>query len=131
MTRSPLPGDPLLIVITARTSPQRSRTDCLVYRSPRAAPSRVRTSPGAIPPSRGGWRARAGQASVWWGRAIVSVEVGTMSRVEFDVESSAAPERVIAGLTDFTPRRPELWPGLNAAMYRVYEVGDTWAEVQE
>ena len=54
-----------------------------------------------------------------------------MPRVEIDVESRASPERVIAGLTDFTERRPELWPGLNAKKYRVYEVGDTWAEVQE
>jgi hypothetical protein len=54
-----------------------------------------------------------------------------MPRVEIDVESSASPERVIAGLTNFTERRPELWPGLNAKKYRVYGVGDTWAEVQE
>ncbi len=54
-----------------------------------------------------------------------------MAQVEIDVESSASPERVIAGLTDFTERRPELWPGLNPRKYRVYEVGDTWADVQE
>jgi hypothetical protein len=52
-------------------------------------------------------------------------------RVEIDIESSASPDRVIAGLTDFTARRPELWPGLNPEKYRVYEVGETWAEVQE
>ena len=54
-----------------------------------------------------------------------------MPRIEVDVESSASPERVIAGLTNFTERRPELWPGLNPKKYRVYEVGDTWADVQE
>jgi hypothetical protein len=54
-----------------------------------------------------------------------------MPRVEIDVESSASPERVIAGLTDFTERRPDLWPGLNPKKYRVYEVGGTWADVQE
>lgn len=54
-----------------------------------------------------------------------------MPRIEIDVESSASPERVIAGLTNFTERRPELWPGLNPQKYRVYEVGDTWADVQE
>jgi hypothetical protein len=54
-----------------------------------------------------------------------------MPRVEIDVESSASPERVIAGLTNFTERRPELWPGLNPKKYRVYEVGATWADVQE
>jgi hypothetical protein len=52
-------------------------------------------------------------------------------RVEIELESRAPPERVIAGLTDFTERRPELWPGLNARMYRVYEVGDMWADVRE
>ena len=54
-----------------------------------------------------------------------------MAHVEFDLESSASPERVIAGLTNFTAGRPELWPGLNPGKYRVYEVGDTWADVQE
>jgi hypothetical protein len=54
-----------------------------------------------------------------------------MPRIEIDVESSASPQRVIAGLTNFTERRPELWPGLNPEKYRVYEVGDTWADVQE
>lgn len=54
-----------------------------------------------------------------------------MARVEFDSASTATPEQVIAGLTDFTSARPDLWPGLNAKMYRVYEVGDTWADVQE
>lgn len=54
-----------------------------------------------------------------------------MPRVVLDVESSAPPERLIAALTDFTDRRPELWPGLNPKMYRVYERGDTWADVQE
>ena len=45
--------------------------------------------------------------------------------------STAPPETVIAGLIDFTERRPEIWPGLNPKMYRVCEVGDTWADVQE
>jgi hypothetical protein len=54
-----------------------------------------------------------------------------MPTVEIDIESSASPERVIAGLTNFTERRPELWPGLNPKKYRVYVVGDTWADVQE
>ena len=54
-----------------------------------------------------------------------------MPRIEIDIESSASPERIIAGLTNFTERRPELWPGLNPKKYRVYEVGDTWADVQE
>jgi hypothetical protein len=54
-----------------------------------------------------------------------------MARIEIDIESSASSERVIAGLTDFTERRPELWPGLSRKKYRVFEGGDTWADVQE
>jgi hypothetical protein len=54
-----------------------------------------------------------------------------MARIELNVESSASPEQVIDGLTDFSDRRPDLWPGLNPKMYRVYEVGDTWADVRE
>ena len=54
-----------------------------------------------------------------------------MPRLEFDVETSVPPERVIAALTDFSDRRPELWPGLNPSWYRVYSVGDTTADVRE
>jgi hypothetical protein len=52
-------------------------------------------------------------------------------RVEFDMETEVSPERVIAGLTDFSERRPEIWPGLNPDMYRVYEVGESSAVVRE
>ena len=54
-----------------------------------------------------------------------------MPRFEFDLRSQASPEAVRAALLDFSDRRPELWPGLPADSYRVYEVGDTWAEVRE
>jgi hypothetical protein len=54
-----------------------------------------------------------------------------VARVEFDMESDLPPERIRAGLIDFSERRPELWPGLNAREFRVYETGDTWAEVRE
>ena len=52
-------------------------------------------------------------------------------RFEFDLRSPASPEAVRAALLDFTERRPELWPGLPADSYEVYEVGDTWAEIRE
>lgn len=54
-----------------------------------------------------------------------------MPRVELDVDTDIPPEPIIAALTDFTERRPELWPGLNPKEYQVYEVGDTWAIVRE
>jgi len=54
-----------------------------------------------------------------------------MARIEFDIPSRASPETVRAALLDFSPRRPELWPGLPPDQYEVYEVGDTWAEIRE
>lgn len=54
-----------------------------------------------------------------------------MARFQFDLRSQASPEAVRAALLDFTERRPELWPGLPADQYQVYEVGDTWAEIRE
>jgi hypothetical protein len=54
-----------------------------------------------------------------------------VARFEFDIHSQASPEAVRAALLDFSERRPELWPGLPADQYEVYEVGDTWAEIRE
>ena len=55
-----------------------------------------------------------------------------MAKIHYEVESSAiAPERFIAALTDFGPRRPELWPNLDLKYYKVHASGDTWAEVTE
>ncbi|MGH2710194.1 MAG: SRPBCC family protein [Actinomycetota bacterium] len=54
-----------------------------------------------------------------------------MARVEFDIDSELPPQRIIDALTDFTERRPEIWPGLSAKEYEVYEVGDKAAVVRE
>lgn len=54
-----------------------------------------------------------------------------MPQVEMDLETTLPPERVIAALTDFSERRPELWPGLSRDWYKVYSVGETTAEVRE
>jgi hypothetical protein len=54
-----------------------------------------------------------------------------MARVEFDMKTSLAPEKVIGMLTDFSERRPEVWPGLWEGAYEVYSVGPTSAEVRE
>jgi hypothetical protein len=54
-----------------------------------------------------------------------------MPRVEFDTETHLAPDKVIAMLTDFTERRPELWPGLWQGAYQVYSKDATNAEVRE
>jgi hypothetical protein len=54
-----------------------------------------------------------------------------MAHVELDIDTPLSPERVISGLTDFSERRPETWPGLHPSLYEVRSVGDTWAEVME
>ncbi|SRR6266581_9635736 len=54
-----------------------------------------------------------------------------MARVEFEIETSAAPERVIAALTDFSDRRPALWPGLDPSYFEVYGVSGSSADVRE
>jgi hypothetical protein len=54
-----------------------------------------------------------------------------VTTVEMDVDTKLPVERVIAALTDFTPRRTEIWKGLSKQYYEVYSVGDTWAEVRE
>jgi len=54
-----------------------------------------------------------------------------VARFEFIIRSQASPEVIRAALLDFSDRRPELWPGLPADQYEVYEVGDTWAEIRE
>jgi hypothetical protein len=54
-----------------------------------------------------------------------------MAHVELDIDTPLSPERVISGLTDFSERRPDLWPGPHPSLYEVHSVGDTWAEVKE
>lgn len=55
-----------------------------------------------------------------------------MAHVELDIEdTSLSPEQVISALTDFSERRPEIWPGLHPSLYEVHSLGDTWAEVKE
>ena len=58
-------------------------------------------------------------------------KVSAVVRIAFDLRTDASPEAVRAGLLDFSERRPELWPGLPADQYEIYEVGDTWAEIRE
>jgi hypothetical protein len=54
-----------------------------------------------------------------------------MTRIEFDIRADAPPDAVREALLDFSERRPDLWPGLPADQYKVYEVGETWAEIRE
>ena len=54
-----------------------------------------------------------------------------MARIQYDADGPVAAQTFIAALTDFGPRRPELWPNLDAKYYELHEVGDTWADVTE
>jgi hypothetical protein len=54
-----------------------------------------------------------------------------MPKVEAVVDSPLPPQTVREGLLDFSPGRPESWPGIYAPLYEVYEVGDTYADIRE
>jgi hypothetical protein len=54
-----------------------------------------------------------------------------MAKIHYEADGAVSAERFIAALTDFSERRPELWPNLDAKYYRLVERGATWAEVQE
>lgn len=54
-----------------------------------------------------------------------------MNDLTFSLETKAAPAAVLAALTDFTPRRTDLWPALDPKIYRVDEVSETSAVVRE
>lgn len=54
-----------------------------------------------------------------------------MPKVEVVVDSPVPPEKIREALLNFSPRRPEIWPGIYAPLYEVYEVGDTYADIRE
>ena len=54
-----------------------------------------------------------------------------MARVEFTIGTPLPPERVISALTDFSDRRPEIWPNIHPSLYKVRSVGEMSAEVRE
>jgi len=47
------------------------------------------------------------------------------------LETRVPPDRVRAALLDFTDNRPATWPGIDPSLYEVYEVHETWADIQE
>jgi hypothetical protein len=54
-----------------------------------------------------------------------------VASLEIPIETDLPPEEVRRRLTDFSADRPKIWPGITPELYNVYEVGDTFAEVQE
>jgi hypothetical protein len=51
--------------------------------------------------------------------------------IKFEVQSPLEPEAVREALTDFSERRPELWPAIDPRIYRVHEVSASSAVVTE
>lgn len=54
-----------------------------------------------------------------------------MAHVVTDATTTASPERVIDALTDFSPRRLELWPNIDRKYFKVSALGEQSAEVTE
>jgi hypothetical protein len=54
-----------------------------------------------------------------------------MPRIEFDVRTDVSPDRFIAALTDFSPKRAEIWPNIDSEHLKVHEVGADSADVTE
>jgi hypothetical protein len=48
-----------------------------------------------------------------------------VARIHDETEGPVSPERFIAVLTDFSERRPELWPNLDAKFFKLHELGAT------
>jgi hypothetical protein len=54
-----------------------------------------------------------------------------VAKIHYEADGTVSPDRFIRALTDFSERRPALWPNLDAKFYKLHELGDTWAEVTE
>ena len=48
----------------------------------------------------------------------------SMPRIEFTVASELPPERIMAAATDFSDRRPDLWPNISRRFYKVHDKGE-------
>ena len=52
-------------------------------------------------------------------------------QLQMESQTSLSPEEALAALTDFSPRRPQMWTGISPQYYEVYEVGETSAVIRE
>jgi hypothetical protein len=66
-----------------------------------------------------------------WTLATHGTKLAQVARIEFTIDSDVPPERVLAAATDFSERRPDLWPNLSRRFYKVHERGDGWCECTE
>jgi hypothetical protein len=54
-----------------------------------------------------------------------------VAKVTYTVATDLDPKVVWDALTEFGPRRAELWPDLSPSSFKVLERGDGWARVRE
>jgi hypothetical protein len=54
-----------------------------------------------------------------------------MATFDITETTTATPEQFLAGLTDFSPGRSEIWGNSADSFLKVYDSGDTWADVTE
>jgi hypothetical protein len=54
-----------------------------------------------------------------------------MAHVVTDLDTTASPERVIGALTDFSPKRFDLFPNVDRSYFKLESSGETSAEVTE
>jgi len=54
-----------------------------------------------------------------------------VARVSYTVATEISPEVVWDALTEFGPRRAQLWPDLSPSSFKVLERGESWARVRE
>jgi len=54
-----------------------------------------------------------------------------MPRIEYSVETDVPSEQVMSAITDFSDRRPDLWPNISRKFWKLHDRGETWAECTE
>jgi hypothetical protein len=54
-----------------------------------------------------------------------------MPHIVVDIDSDVPAERVLAAATDFSERRPDLWPNISREFWQLHDHGPNWAEATE
>jgi hypothetical protein len=54
-----------------------------------------------------------------------------MPTIHFQVVTDVGPRTVLNALTDFSDRRPDVWPNIDHSHFRVHGLGPGWADVTE
>ena len=54
-----------------------------------------------------------------------------MAHIHFQLETELAPGTVLTALTDFGPRRAQIWPNIDDQHFKVHSQGAGWAQVTE